>query len=471
MSRQRDTDKAIRNLMNWADRPEWVEEKAVVFDAHLAPVGERFSISQEELSHELAEHGYAGMLFGMLFEDFVSRDPASDGKNLIDDYLKRRGWRESVHGRRYLQQLRDSVVSLYEVVEVSPGRHCDVRDLVRGGEPVRVHEHSGTQNLVKWDRIAVRVLKLDGKYIFSGGILPLDQDAAQDLLKVLDNTRKKLNARLSRLAGKEAMAKTPPEVLDRQLLQEACPAFTRIWLMHTLDRLHAPLPEMVNRDGEALVFTETRFPFDDKDRNAIIEHLDAASNWERDPAGEPVWTWLPKSQGSSKLPEQGLSVQSFYKGQVPISSTLELQPKALTFTANSLERTARGKESLMALLHDLIGQSLTKVQTPEQLMAEQQPVRPTAGGKRAADTIDPEVATEVIRDYFDQHYRRCLDEHIPALDGKTPRQCARSKKGREQVIEWLKYLENHELRRAAEAGTAPYDFGWMWEELKLAKFR
>ena len=52
---------------------------------------------------------------------------------------------------------------------------------------------------------------------------------------------------------------------------------------------------------------------------------------------------------------------------------------------------------------------------------------------------------------LDQHYRQCLDESIPALDNKTPRQCARSKKGREKVIEWLKHLENNELRRAATA--------------------
>jgi len=37
---------------------------------------------------------------------------------------------------------------LYEVVEVFPGHHCDLRDLVRGGEAFRVHERMGTQNFV-----------------------------------------------------------------------------------------------------------------------------------------------------------------------------------------------------------------------------------------------------------------------------------------------------------------------------------
>ena len=72
---------------------------------------------------------------------------------------------------------------------------------------------------------------------------------------------------------------------------------------------------------------------------------------------------------------------------------------------------------------------------------------------------------------LDQHYHQCLDEPIPALDNKIPRQCARSKKGREKVIDWLKHLENNELRHAASEGQEPYDSNWMWDELKLGKYR
>lgn len=466
MSRRQDTDKAIRNLMQWSERPEWATAQAAVFDAHLASVGERLGYSRDELGRELDEHGYWGMLFGIMFEDFISREPAPDGNNLIDDYLKHRGWRESLHGSRYLRLLRDSVLSLHEVVGVTRGHHCDVRDLVRGGEPVRVHEHMGTQNLVQWDRLAGRVLQWEGKYIFSGGILPFHQEAAQNLLRALKDARKKLTKATSRAAGKAA---PPPEAIDRLLLKEACPFFTQIWLMHTLEQLHSPLPELVNRDGESLVFTESHFPFEEKDRNAIIERLDAAADWERDPAGEPMWTWLPQDQGAGKRPEQGLSMQSFYEGQIPIGGMLELRSMALMFTTNSLERSERGKEALSSLLHELIGQPLTKIQTPEQLLTD--PARAVDDGNHAAAAIDPEIAAEVIHDYLDQHYRQCLDQPIPALNGKTPKQCTKSKSGREQVVEWLKYLENHEQHRAAKEGVEPYDFGWMWEELKLAKYR
>jgi uncharacterized protein (DUF2384 family) len=471
MGKRSNTDKAIRNIMNWAEQPEWREEQTAVFDAHLAPVCDRIGISQEELVQELEEHGYGGMLFGLVFEDFISRR-LPDDKNIIDDYLKRRGWRESVPGRRYLQQLRDSVLSLYEVVAVSPGHHCDLRDLVRDGETFRVHEHMGTQNLVKWDRLAARVLSMNGKHIFSGGILPFPREASQSLLRVLSESRKQFNKELSRAAGNTATAKMlSSENLDELFLQDAGPAFTSIWLTHTLERLHEPLPELVNRDGEALLFTETRFPFLAEQLEEIAQRLDTTPEWEHDNPDEHIWIWLPHPDAIGNKPQRGMAIDTLQDGQRPISGTLELKPGVLTLTTNSVERAQRGQGILEALLHGLVGPALSKLQTPEQLMAENKSHQQNDSDRELTDTIDPEIAAEVIHNTLDQHYRQCLDEPIPALDDKTPRQCARSNKGREKVIEWLKHLENNELRRAASEGQTPYDSRWMWDELKLDKYR
>jgi hypothetical protein len=35
------------------------------------------------------------------------------------------------------------------------------------------------------------------------------------------------------------------------------------------------------------------------------------------------------------------------------------------------------------------------------------------------------------------------------------------------VINWLKKLENSEARRAASQEQQPYDFQWMWREMKI----
>jgi hypothetical protein len=472
MGKRNDIDKAVRNIMNWAARPEWTAVQNKVFSEHIAPACDKLQLSPQALSAEIGESG--GMLFGIAFEDFLTRR-LPDNRNVIDDYLQRRGWRESPPGRRYLQLLRDSVWSVYEVVAVSRGEHCDLQDLFRGGKPVRVYEHRGTQNLVKWDRLAARVLIMDGKHRFSGGILPLTQEIALSLLELMNASRKRLQKELARTAERSGSDRAGSEEVDAQILHSSCPALSSIWLLHTLTRLHAPLPDMVNREGDPLVFSETRFPVDANKVDEIVRRLDAAADYERGDSDTLFWDWLPppESKARGKTPEDGMTFESSRDDGRPVSGTLELKPRELLFCANSMERTEKGKQRLEKLLHGLIGPALTGLQTPEQLMAGESRNRRGQPRQEAKQDIDPAVAAEIIHEFLDNHYRQCLDQPIPALDNKTPRQCARSKsaKARAKVIEWLKYLENGEQRRAEEQGHKPYDTRWMWEELKLSDDR
>jgi hypothetical protein len=477
MGKRSDIDKAIRNIMKWLDRPEWAERRAAVFEAHLAPVGKHLGMDLEELAMEASANGYGGMLLGVQFEDLLSRD--TDGENSVDDYLKRRGWRESVRGRRYLNALRNSTLSLYEIIDVDPGHHCDLRDLVRGGKPMRVSEKAGTQQMVKWDRIAARVLSGDGKHIFSGGILPFAGEAAQSLLRLLNASREALHENLDDLlAGVSAenateMAQSLADI-DNQYLREACPAFTNIWLAHTLKRLHAPLPELYNSDGDAISFIETHFPLageTGETRAAIIQRLNAAPGWVVAGDEPPCWNWLEADPPVKKqqTSQEGTSIDTLLDGRHPVSDNLELTDRALIFSTNSEARTERGKAALGALLEGLVGTPLAQIQTPEQMLAEadDRDGEDGLGDETATQDIDPEIAAAMMNDYFDQHYRRCLDEPIPALDDKTPRQCAASEADRPMVIDWLKQLENGELHRAAQSGQKPYDTVWLWEELGL----
>jgi hypothetical protein len=51
-----------------------------------------------------------------------------------------------------------------------------------GGDAIRVHEHTATQSLVKWDRLAARVVEMNGKRVFACGRLAFPHEAAQSLL-------------------------------------------------------------------------------------------------------------------------------------------------------------------------------------------------------------------------------------------------------------------------------------------------
>lgn len=126
-------------------------------------------------------------LWGCAFEDLLTREFEPDGANIADAYLKRRGWKETPGSRAYIRALRKSLMSLYEVSEVTPGRSFLARDLIRGGEPILVSEKSATQMLKTWDRIAARIVPIGGKRILAGGLLPFTMEAAD---VVMDGLRK-----------------------------------------------------------------------------------------------------------------------------------------------------------------------------------------------------------------------------------------------------------------------------------------
>ena len=49
--------------------------------------------------------------------------------------------------------------------------------------------------------------------------------------------------------------------------------------------------------------------------------------------------------------------------------------------------------------------------------------------------IPPEVARAVVHAQMDRHYRETLDQPIPALKGKTPRQAVKTAAGRKLVVD------------------------------------
>ena len=73
-------------------------------------------------------------LWGCACEDLLTRQD-SEGRNIVDDYLTRRGWKETATAKRYMTDLRHSVMSLYEVSDIVPGESFLARDLVQAASP------------------------------------------------------------------------------------------------------------------------------------------------------------------------------------------------------------------------------------------------------------------------------------------------------------------------------------------------
>src|SRR5208337_3048075 len=62
--------------------------------------------------------------------------------------------------------------------------------------------------------------------------------------------------------------------------------------------------------------------------------------------------------------------------------------------------------------------------------------------EEASAAIPPEFQEKLVHEALDKHYRASLDEPTPMLGNVSPRAAARTAKGREDLVVWLKHLEN-----------------------------
>ena len=89
------------------------------------------------------------------------------------------------------------------------------------------------------------------------------------------------------------------------------------------------------------------------------------------------------------------------------------------------------------------GEPLIEAKTAAELMTSRavNKSRPPSSG------LLPDEERAVIHANLDRHYVNLLDQRVPALGNVTPRRAAKTEKGRQKLVAWLKYLENGAARR------------------------
>jgi hypothetical protein len=439
----------ISDLLEFIGRDDvWHDRLQEVVAEHLMPALEEFELDDDELSELLGEP-WPGVLWGCGFEDFLGRRYGEE--NIVDLYLKRRAWKETALNRDYFAALRDTPVSLYEISEVKPGKSMVLRDLLGGAEPMAVLEKSATQSLKKWDKVAVRVVAEQDRYVISGALLAFSTDAVDLLFDGLCDALK--------LKKRDSLQLTTDQ------LRGCAPVFTSAWLFTSLPRaMFPPQPTFCNSDGDDVMFHDLRFPFAaGVTQKEVAACLNKVKNFLSE--GPRFWNWLAPHRNQLSKQPSGIMLDSQMTGRTVLSS-LELKGKSLLVSANSVERAKKVEALIAKATEERLKRPLTTIRTVEQMMTEESPEQPQDG----ADEIPPEIAQQITHDYMDKHYRETLDAPMPALGGKSPRQAVRSAAGRKKVLEWLKLLENRSARHD-DAPIGEYDFGWMWAELGLQEHR
>ena len=216
--------------------------------------------------------------------------------------------------------------------------------------------------------------------------------------------------------------------------------FHDLWLELVAQR--SP-PTLVTAEGNEVVLC--RAVFDVHDRAALQAALANHPELERQDDGSYAWL-------AEKADEAG-----FRRG----FGTFVIEKARVVLETVSSQRVERGRVLLEAAAGPAVVYRATSSESVQRAL-ERRPALPA----RPEDEVPPAVAAEIMQAFYERHYRGWLDESLPALDGRTPREAAGLKSARPKVIALLKEMENLSARERLE-GRPAYDFGWMWGQLGL----
>ena len=226
-------------------------------------------------------------------------------------------------------------------------------------------------------------------------------------------------------------------------------------IYHTIQDQPRVEPVLVTEEHHRIV--SAKAVFEVKNFNAIGYRLNQEFDFildEEEEGKKLQWSWLKR--GKSKDWEAGESVEHSIvlksemiqgKGELTWVSlgTVTLTPEKLELWCISKPRLDRGKKRLQEILGDAIQYQRDHY---EDMMKK-------AVGKsgRAPSHEEEEMPEKFLPLYskaMEEWMTQWVDQKIPALDGKTPREAVKTPEGRKEVEELLKDFENMEERKRRE---------------------
>jgi hypothetical protein len=219
-----------------------------------------------------------------------------------------------------------------------------------------------------------------------------------------------------------------------------------------LDRCYASPPQLHNTDGDPLLLTTDHFVLNPANRCEVQSRLAVLEGVEvPDPDDEQsAYTFIRPGN----LRPQNAAIPSL---ENTVIGRAWLSGAELHVETNSTVRADALLERIEAACGDLICHRVRDHSDP--LSSAQPPAEFVSSG-----SAPPPEAQQLVRDFKAQHYADWLDQPLPALGGRTPREAAQTPSGRSEVDVLLKEMENFEQRMPADA---QFDFSQLRTELAL----
>jgi hypothetical protein len=347
---------------------------------------------------------------------------------VIEEYLRKHAGRLTAAECEKLESWRGAQFGIWEVERVERGKGVELKNLFED-EHFFVYDVSSSRSLVRWDCVVARVHQFEGKWYFVANGIVVPRSAMAQLIEKIEQESKE--------AGQTPAA----------FVRSNSHRWHRV--VHEMARQRLADLRVVNAEGDELEFCSAVYRVEDEE--SVIARFEAATQFEADNSNDAAvrtFAWL----------EQGVEGLRRSYGRI------EIRDGKLRLECNSRKRLAIGRQLVEKYGYGVIEHLGDSFQSLEALKREALAEKPRAKGAYAP--LPPEVEREVISKVKAEHYARWVDEPLPALEGRTPRQAARSEVGRRQLEDLLRTMENAEERSRQQGGVA-FDFVALRKALDL----
>jgi len=392
------------------------------FLAQVVPRSDSRLAMEEFFGDDQPEEQETASLIDWMMHDWIS---PRLGRTVMQEYLRRHGSSLPAREHALVEAWSRSFVGLYEVQEVRVGSGIEVKDLV-SDKVFFVHDVSLSKQLVRWDGLLARVVEGERGLEFTGVGVTVPRQQLEPLREWMEEDRRRVG-----LPWPDYLKRNLPRI-RRQPSQLSAEWFESL--------------QLCNTDGEELLFSKAVYSV--LDEEALISALNGWPELSKDEEGERH-NWLKGPPG-----EDGRTVLGSFR----------IERGEFVFECNSKARLERGKAELAARAGAALRHLRDEFTTQNEMKRRVREKPPAAESTK--DEIPAEVRHALITEALEQHFAKWPDTALPALDGETPRQAAKTAAGRRKLSALLRDFENAEEHKR-RAGEPHYDVSRLRAQLGL----
>lgn len=339
-------------------------------------------------------------------------DPSLHGKTLAEAFLQAPTVRLNTGEVEIITAANRPAYSFFEITGVTPGHSMSMRNIFTGQEH-DLMDRSASLDANRGDILFCALMSVGGKWqTLATGPYRLPPLYMQKLIQVRMDLQKEYGV----------------ENLSHDELRTSAKHLRELYLSFVEQVANPVMPTLQNTDGDPLepqtLHFEIRCPDDTLSKLAHLAsdaeteaELREKARMKRGKVDHARIPWLRRSKGSRRQPPTIL-------GNVVISGT------KLTVDVNSEKRAATIRQEIDAALGADAKFVRKVIHNPAKAAGSKGPKANGRSHSLSPDQLTP-AHLEVVKNFAVDHWQNWFDEEIPALDGKTPRQAAKSTVGRE----------------------------------------